>query len=605
MKKGRNRDNNQVGVYVPISAVFPDMKNDIEILRSILSGLSRTDTLFWCARLNLVVSTNIDIDSIEQQKFGLNQFFSLSEIRAISNFIIDNGGPERVKIFFRGQLLELFRWVALCCVDHLGDGTTYEDPEIRRKFGQAALIASDIWSKRVFKGKLSIGNGIEFARKRYLGAIRQSVEANVSSQEIAQSLGRGYILFNEYFHKYYNSFYSEFFFTVQLSVEEYFICSAIMIIFFMDPTRNSGIFSVENFNDANLKNIFYKFLAIESYSVDEIKKALWGDIKINTIIQHEDSYQHFSSRPLREKPVLRTDDGRGIIVDQVFFSEKASIGPLFHILNYSNCRHDDVFIAFGHAFEEYTLDILWRMFSSPERLASRFSKNIKAADKDGKTIEIDGILNDVLQAVVFEVKAGFMPEEKIMCDDHEKLLHVLRERYSISKKSKGKTKLKGVGQLARAITSIASKRWTGNNNELHAVQIIYPALIVHDSLLTAPVYGNFFASEFTEHLQPDSTTSNGIFIKGYIRVAPVIIMSIDDLEHLEVAVEHFRFCDLIADYSNSCPDRLMSLHNFVAFSKKYTFYHNRNLASKALEVLDKCNDILFADKNKKVVAQIR
>jgi hypothetical protein len=91
----RKTNNSPVGVYVPISAVFPGMKNDMEIFRSILSGLSRTDTLFWCSRLNLVISTKNDIASIERQKFGLNQFFTVSEIIAVSNFISDNGGIKK------------------------------------------------------------------------------------------------------------------------------------------------------------------------------------------------------------------------------------------------------------------------------------------------------------------------------------------------------------------------------------------------------------------------------------------------------------------------------------------------------------------------------
>ena len=183
-----------VSVYVPISVVFPHINSEIKTFRSILAGLSRTDTLFWCARLNLVLSTKFDVDSIERQKFGLNQFFSRSEIRAISDFIVSNGGIERVKVFFRGQLLELFRWVALYCIDHPGDGDTYEDPDVRRKFGQAALIASDIWNKRVFEDKFSLEGGIELARKRALGPIRQSMEATKSSQELAQTLGRGWTL---------------------------------------------------------------------------------------------------------------------------------------------------------------------------------------------------------------------------------------------------------------------------------------------------------------------------------------------------------------------------------------------------------------------------
>ncbi len=124
----KKTNNSQVGVYVPVFAIFPDCKNDIETFESLLAGLSRTDTLFWCARLNLVLSTTLDVDTIEGQKFGVKQFFTPREIKAISEFIKNNGGPKRVKVFFRGQLLELFRWVVLHCIDQPGDGSSYEDP---------------------------------------------------------------------------------------------------------------------------------------------------------------------------------------------------------------------------------------------------------------------------------------------------------------------------------------------------------------------------------------------------------------------------------------------------------------------------------------------
>ena len=107
---------NQIGVYLPLSEIFSDVQNDIDTFRSLLINLSRTDTLFWCARLNLVVSANANnIDGIEAQQFGLNQFYKSNEIEAINEFAQNHGGVNRIKVFFRGQLLELFRWVALLC----------------------------------------------------------------------------------------------------------------------------------------------------------------------------------------------------------------------------------------------------------------------------------------------------------------------------------------------------------------------------------------------------------------------------------------------------------------------------------------------------------
>ncbi len=591
-------NSNQIGVYVPVSEVFLGVPGDIGTFRSLLLNLSRTDTLIWCARLNLVVSANAScVDSLDAQQFGLNQFFTSNEIEAINAFARNHGGAKKVKVFFRGKILELFRWVALLCTDRPGDGTTYEDPHIRRTFAQVALIASDVWANRIFRHKYSLDGGIQVARKRALGPNRKSVEATTAAPELTQSLGRGWSLFNSYLPKYYQSFDADFFSVTEISVEQYFVAFAAVVTSFMNPRNNTGIFNIRDLQKHSLYgDIFSRYFALECQYPDELAQALWSSIG-HRVNQYEDAPIAYY-RQLRDRPILRAEDGRGIIFDPIFYSEKVSIGPLFHILKSPKCVSDDVFNAFGHAFEEYVLDILTRMFASSGILAKRFSKNILTSDSAGNCIEVDAMLNNVSELVLFEVKSGLIPENAVLCDDYETLLQSLRNKYSATSNSKGRVKLKGVGQLARAAKSLAADKWAGISDDFRAVEFIYPVLIVHDMFLTAPVYGSFFASEFAAHLEPDSTLPNGIFVKRNMKIAPVIVMSVDDLENLETSIEHFGFRDLLADYSQACPDRLMSLHNFISFSTRYrgSMYHNRHLASSALEILDKCGEAVFGKK---------
>jgi hypothetical protein len=109
--------------------------------------------------LNLIVSGSSDTAPTAKQQIGLNQFFTSEEINAINDFAKRSGGSQNVTVFFRGQLLELLRWVTLYCHDHPGDGTTFEDAEVRRRFAQVALLASDIWARRVFKDRFSLMAG--------------------------------------------------------------------------------------------------------------------------------------------------------------------------------------------------------------------------------------------------------------------------------------------------------------------------------------------------------------------------------------------------------------------------------------------------------------
>jgi hypothetical protein len=51
---------------------------------------------------------------------------------------------------------------------------------------------------------------------------------------------------------------------------------------------------------------------------------------------------------------------------------------------------------------------------------------------------------------------------------------------------------------------------------------------------------------------------------GEFTVAPLTVMTINDLEILEYSVREFSLGELLRDYSLECPDRFMSLHNFMA-----------------------------------------
>lgn len=583
----------QIGVYVPVSEVFPSVRGDFAVFKSLLRDLSLTDTLFWCARLNLVISDSSAVDHLTRQQFGLNQFLTTEEINAVNNFVQKHGGAQNVTVFFRDQILELIRWVALYCQDYPEDGTTFEDLEIRRKFVQAALIASDVWAQRVFGNRFSVSDGVDTGRKRALGAIRKSIQTKAPSP--ARSLGRGWTLFKDYFSRHCQSFEDEFRSSTSLSVEEYYICLSAIIANFLDPQKGSGIFDSNTIgNSTPCRDLFQKYLGLESQSIDELRDALWSHFPDD--ISCDEDIPPYDYRPLREKPILRAQDGRAIVLDPVFYSEKAFVGPLFLLVaRKSKGKVNELFGAFGNAFERYACDILERMFPDISgAVTKRLSCNIHGTDQKGNEIEIDACLNDIIEMVLFEMKAVWIREDEILTENHERYLQHLRKKYSVTRGTSRKRKSKGIGQLVRVIKTLASKEWLGPNQEFSQVQLIYPVLVAHDSLLAVPVYGSFFASEFKTLLSPDAELPSGELKKGHIRIAPLIVMTIRVLEDLETSIEHFGFRDLLADYSRSCPDRLTSLHDFIAFSDyKNKMFFNRSLAAKGMEILQKSLETVF------------
>lgn len=578
------------GVFLPVSEVFPDTESSFATFKSLLLDLSLNDALFWCARFNLIISSPGD-DHLTKQQFVLNQLFTAEEISRVNDFVGRHGGAQSVSIFFRGQLQELIWWILLYCHNLPGDGTTFENPEVRRKFAKAALIASDIWSERVFTGRFSLDGGITVARKRSLGSIRKSIEATMRTPNLPQSLGRGWALFTEYFPRYYPSFEEEFRQATHLSVEEYYICVTAIVINFMNPKIGAGIFNVhELINSPSYGSVFQKYLKLESQTENELRGSLWG---IDNNIVKDPPRVDYNLLPLREKPIFFVKDGRAIILDPIFYSEKASIGPLFLL---PQEKREKAFADFGKAFEDYVCNILERTFPDiTGAVNKRLSCNIVGTVQKGQEVEIDACLNDVADIVLFETKTGLIREDKILIDDYEKYLHHLREKYVESHQGN-----KGIGQLAKIINMLASRKWLGENQEFSEAERIFPVLVVHDPLLSAPVYGHFFASEFDRLLEPDSRPQFGTCLKGNLRITLPIVITIDDLENLETSIEYFAFRDLLSDYSRTCPDRLESLHNFIAFSHyKHHMYHNRNIASAGLAIIEKSKNAIFPEAKDK------
>ena len=420
-----------------------------------------------------------------------------------------------------------------------------------------------------------------------LGSVRQIIEAQISTPELEITFGRGWVLFNEYLPQFNSSFYADFRNITGLNIQEYFISMVCLITNFMKDSETSVFNTQKLGDDTGIIDIFQRYIGLESQSADKLKKSLWKNVL--TDFNNNSLIPEYNYKPLREKPIFVTDDGRAIIMDPIFYCEKATIGALFHI---SKKRGDHIFSQFGYAFEAYSCDILRRMYPQSNHLYKRLLCNITLPVRRGISIgEIDACINDVNEVVIFEMKANFIRDDAFS-DDYDKLLEIIRERYGVTNKN-NTIVVKGVGQLARIINEVVLNKLTINEADFSKVQKVYPVLVVHDSLLNAPLYAEFLASEFRELIKPEAITSNGEMIKNNTRILPLILMTIDELESFEVASEHYGIKDFLDNYSKDCLDRKISIHNYIAFSDKYSFYRNSYLVTKGLEIIKKAGQIVF------------
>jgi hypothetical protein len=105
-----------IAIFVTVDAVFPGTTADEPTMLATLAKLSRDDALFTCARINAVVSGFAPGHSRshhERQTQAIGMLCSAEQTQALARFAIKHGGPKRVIVFFRGQMLELARWIAI------------------------------------------------------------------------------------------------------------------------------------------------------------------------------------------------------------------------------------------------------------------------------------------------------------------------------------------------------------------------------------------------------------------------------------------------------------------------------------------------------------
>ena len=548
MVRNSHSNNNHLSVFVPPEAVYPGLPADESGLIELLSGLNRDDTLLISARLNAIVSGFGTLSSAQRQQKACHLICNDVHKSKIDLFARKHDGLDHVAIFFRGQILEMMRQATLHCRNLPDDGDTFNDEQVRDRFFRAILIAGSLWDGRVYGQRLSLEGGIDAARMRALGAFRKVVEDSSLALDPCIALGRSWLLFSEYLPKQVPDFASRFQTATGLTLEQYLVCVSTLI-----PTTVADQASVALFSTAHIgtstafKSVFPVYLALQSLTPDDFAGAA-------------PDLPRTGFRALRERPVLSTSAGISVVLDPVMYGETLAIGPLFRLIAKEPENANMLFGYFGLAFERYAVDALRLMYPSGSGvLAQRLMANTTGCDGNGFAFEIDAALNDVTELVVFEMKAAWLREDSLLDATGAAFAEQLRRKYGVISTEGGLgERPKGVAQLAKIIGAVARKEWIGENGEFSQAIKIYPVLVVHDDRLDAPGCGKFLDDEFRSLL--------GTVPRGVV-VAPLTLMTIDDLENLETSLAEFGLRDVLRDYEQECPDRMRSLRSFITTSR--------------------------------------
>jgi hypothetical protein len=536
-----------VTMTLDVGAAFPGTSATEASMRAALMELSRDDALFFCARVNaMIAGFDAGGDRSSRQSNALALLQVPKEVTAIESFVAQHGTTAPPVVFFRGQLLELARWVAQHCSNHPGEPETFHSPVVRSAFLRAALIASEFWGRRIFAARLSANGDSRAQLRRALGAFRKGTEEGAEAPHPGVALGRGWLLFSEHMRAHLKDFDGQFEAATGLTLLQYYGCAMILMTRTFATTPNAVIFTTVGFGArTNHPWLFDAFIRLKSQTPEELANALQKPTGIS------------GYKALRERPIVNFSGNRSAILDPVFYFDSLTVSPLFAVVRQAGrSRQNEIFGAFGEAFEGYAIELLESVGSVAT--TARLAPRSKGKSATGREFEVDSILRDGTSAAVFEMKASWILEEKILTEDPEEFLEEVRRLYGIS--STPGERPKGVAQLGKVIGAIARREWMGEHGEYRDVTALYPLLLVHDERLGAAGTGRFLDEEFRRALG---------MISGDVYVHPLIVMSIADLEHLVGSAAEFGLLEFLHAYSTGNPERMRSVHNFLATSPEF------------------------------------
>jgi hypothetical protein len=550
-----------VVTYVPSDLLYgvPPTEDNV---RNILATLDLQETLILCARLNAIIS-GIGTVAMEDRNRHALEFLELPrEERRIRKFVDPVGGYATFRLFFRGQLLELMRLALKYCPRNpLPGGFAFRYH--RKQFLKAALIASSRWAERIKRPEHDVEALCPENIGEHMGYLRKMVEDTNPAPNIASAIGRGFLLFSEVLPKHYSSFKEEFLEATDMTFEQYFTCICGLTTSISVGNELEG--RTQNINAVGAatrySGVFPQHLAIDSQTPEELAEASAGT-------------QADFERAMWRRPIIRFANGSSIITDPVFFSAKLSIGPLFVPLRGHPERGKALFGAFGDAFEEYSNEILRRMFTNP---------HFGLEKMDGKTtvFEVDALVAEGPSALVFETKAKFLNEDLVSGNAYAGFVEHLREKYV----SRGNA----VWQLAKITAAMSAGIWTTMPAEFKAATRIFPIVLTHDIRMDSQGTGMFLEQEMkrlNSGLPPDE------------KIQPLIVLTIKDLELLEGSISSGRLSltDLLSGYLTELinVDPLCSFHNYVAHSPYAgQMQPSEVVREKSAEILRNAQEVLF------------
>ena len=592
-----------LAVTPKVTDVFPELDGGMEDFVRVLDRLSLTDTVFDIAQLGALVSTRHLRIPFDAQEAALGLLApSLPRRLALNRWDASrkaNGSSGRAQIVYRGQLLELLRWVVRSCEDLPNDGGTFADEQRCDDLLAALLFAGQLFSRRADASLSKPGCQTEDEKLAWL---RRQWKENHRVGDAHLAMGRSSELLLEHLPREWGGFRECFEAARGMTIEQHFACVAAFYFNFVELNGRrpggtpdvTGIFKIGEVAASCAKpELVDAFLEHHSTTAESLKHELWSG-RSDDIESDLASPPAAEFRRLRNRPIFRAADGRCAIIDPVFFLEVALHGPLFCLGETKKALG-----LYGEAVEAYGQAVIDRTYPGGGCLGAVACHNVDVVEGKGKKLGgFDWVVSTGSYAAVFECKSMFPKDELLHAGAEASLTSYLADKLARDKDDKDGRK--GTAQLARLILGLSQRSRAAWPDVLQAAQVFLPVLVVADDALDEHVE-RFLKRKLAQQLGWEATAAWHpwplVEDASSIRVAPLVLLSLAELELLETLAAHGHgVVELLAEHARTPLSRRGTFSCFVRSQPALQAARRRrndHLRSRADEVMQRSLRIIF------------
>lgn len=597
--------------YFSLKMLRQNLTINLEFLRNYIRKLNRTEIVFLCAKLNLIISDSSDGDFFENQGIVLKLLEQDSYVDKVMAARVTKVIKDRSRhvnwAFNRPQLMDMIWRTCVWANDNISMSKHKSSDDVQKALIYALLMCSDLYGERFstyFGAEVGspISSWFKTPAFAALPAYRIMAEYSPRTVPVLLPLGRARLLIMNRLlvkHPKYERAFSK---KYGLTMSQYITCAAaVTLVGVTQPLQNKleldSLDSVMEFDTNNtfilaphMVSPYQAYLACKAQSVNNLSEAFTQNASsgVNAFLDW---------KPLRDRPILCTESGRAIVLDKFLLADSVSVGPLFMLSG----EDSQVLSDFGSAHEDYACEVLESYVTHiPKQNKPDVTTRQPKAKGSSGPVEIgDYLLSKGKEVVLIEAKASWLTDETLMGARAGKLWAYIHEKYGYSwNKKANEARTKGVAQLVKKILQLVEGdlQPQGNTVCLKEANTIYPVLLVHDDRMCTPNFGHFLARDFVRLATKPAIPipESGFLQLGQYKVHTLFVISLGELEALEARKNPDSLTNYLAEFSQLDPMRNSSFTLYLRTKQLEWCKPAESMLYKAtFEMMDEVSQMCF------------